>query len=218
VARRARDHVREMKQVSWEDVLAFWLGAPATTGPALMHKIQRWYRGTPELDLEIGARFGGLVERALEGAHQDWTETPRGRLALIIATDQFPRNLYRGTRRAYAGDARALTLALDMLERGDTTALGLEGRLFAMMPLVHAENLKLQERSVELAEGLVAAAPSDELRAVWATGAARTKHYREIIGRFGRFPGRNAALGRQSTPQELAFLREEQAASPPPRA
>jgi uncharacterized protein (DUF924 family) len=198
-----------MKPHLSEDVLAFWLGSPATTGPGLMQKIQRWYQGPPELDLEIDARFGDLVERAIEGGHEDWTDSPRGTLALIIVLDQFARNVYRGTRLAHAGDARAITLALGLLERRATATFSLEERLFALMPLVHAEDLKLQDRAVELTDEIVAAAPNDDLRAVWSTGAERTRYYREVIRRFGRFPRRNRALGRPSTAYELAFLRDE---------
>lgn len=199
----------DMNHRSSEEVLWFWLESPATTSHRLMQKIQRWYQGTPELDLEIDTRFGNLVERALDGGHEDWTDNPRGRLALIIVLDQFARNVHRGTKRAYAGDARALALALRMLEREETAAFELEAQLFAMMPLVHAEDLKMQDRAVELADQMVASATNDDLRAVWSTGATRTRYYRDIIRRFGRFPGRNIALGRTSTTQELAFLRGE---------
>jgi uncharacterized protein (DUF924 family) len=206
-----------MNHRSWEDVLSFWLESPATTAHALTQKIQRWYQGTPELDLEIDARFGNLVERALDGGHEDWTDSPLGSLALIIVLDQFARNLHRGTRRAYAGDVRALALALRMLERGETAAFELEAQLFAMMPLVHAEDLKMQDRAVELADQMVVAATNEDLRAVWSTGATRTRHYRDVIRRFGRFPGRNIALGRTSTTQELAFLRGEDEARAQPK-
>jgi uncharacterized protein (DUF924 family) len=195
-----------------DDILSFWLGTPAATAEELMHKIRRWYQGTPQLDLEIDARFGELVEQTLDGKLTGFGHEPRSRLALIIVLDQFARNLHRGTPRAYAGDARALELALGMLEQGQTAALPSEERLFAIMPLVHAENPKMQDRAVELAAQMVAEAPNDDLRTAWSGGAARTRHYRDIVRRFGRFPHRNAILGRPSTADELAFLEEEERA------
>jgi uncharacterized protein (DUF924 family) len=193
-----------------DEVLAFWLGTPATTADELLQKIRRWYQGTPQLDLEIDTRFGDVVEQALNDGLEGFPDDPRSRLALIIVLDQFARNLHRGTPRAYAGDARALALALQMLEGGDTAALPLEERLFALMPLVHTEDLEMQDRAVELSEQMVTAAPNDDLRSVWSTGAARTRHYRDIIQRFGRFPHRNAILGRKSSAEELAFLADEE--------
>jgi uncharacterized protein (DUF924 family) len=204
-----------MSQVSIEDVLSFWLGAPATTGPRLMEKFRRWYQGGPALDLEIDTRFGGLVERALDGGLEHWAESRRGRLALVILLDQWTRNLYRGSPRTYAGDVRALELALRMLELGDLAALSEEEQLFAIMPLVHAEDLAMQDQGVVLAERIAGRASLPELEAAWAVGAARTRHYRSIIAQFGRFPHRNAVLGRRSTPEELAFLRAEEGAPSP---
>jgi uncharacterized protein (DUF924 family) len=201
------------------EVLWFWLGSPATTGDGLMSKIRRWYQGGPELDREIEKRFGDVIERALTGGLGDWENIPRGRLALVIVLDQLARNVHRGTPRAYAGDARARELALGLIEGGHWAEFNAEEQLFTLMPLVHAEDLALQDRAVELADRMVEQASSEELRAAWALGAARTRHYRDIVRRFGRFPHRNAILGRASTAQELAFLAAEaQAAGPLPAA
>lgn len=195
-----------MSQAIIEDVLSFWLGIPATTGPRLMEKFRRWYQGGPELDLEIDTRFGGLVERALDGGLEHWAESRRGRLALVILLDQWTRNLYRGSPRTYAGDARALELSLSMIELGDLAVLGEEEQLFAIMPLVHAEDLAMQDEAVLLADRIAEGAPPGELRDAWMVGSARTRHYRSIVARFGRFPHRNAVLGRRSTAEEVAFL------------
>lgn len=180
-----------------------------------MQKIRRWYQGGPELDLEIDARFGELIESALNGGLRDWRETARGQLALVIVLDQLTRNVHRGTARAHAGDARALALSLEMIERGALAGFSSEEQLFAIMPLVHAEDLAMQERGVELAERLAAEAHTEDLRAAWAGGAQRTRYYRDIIRRFGRFPRRNAALGRVSTAEELEFIRAEDAGPGP---
>jgi uncharacterized protein (DUF924 family) len=204
-----------MKSRAIEDVLGFWFEAPATTAEELTNKFRRWYQGGAQLDLEIETRFGDVLERALSGGSSDWAETPRGRLALVIVLDQFARNVHRGTPRAYEGDARALALALEMLERDDMNGFGSEERLFVSMPLVHAEYAAMQERAVELADGIVMSEPNLELRGPWSFGAARTRHYREIVRRFSRFPQRNAILGRASSEEELAFLEEESKAAPP---
>lgn len=174
-----------------------------------MSKFRRWYQGGPELDREIDARFGGVLETALAGGLHDWTNALSGQLALVIVLDQFTRNSYRGTPRAYAGDSRALSLSLGMIERGALSSLDSEAQLFVMMPLIHAEDAAMQARAVELAERLVSTEPREELRAAWASGAQRARHYQSVIARFGRFPHRNAILGRRSTTEELTFLEGE---------
>lgn len=208
-------HVESMNEQAIEDVLGFWFGDAAKSADALMSKFRRWYQGGPELDLEISTRFGDIIERALTDGLGDWAATKRGRLALVIVLDQFARNVHRGRPRAYAGDVRALALALEMLERGDLEGLGSEERLFVTMPLVHAEYTAMQERAVELADRIAAEEPSADLKTAWSVGAARTRHYRDVVRRFGRFPHRNTILGRASSAAELAFLEEEAKAAPP---
>lgn len=172
-----------------------------------LEKFRRWYLGGAELDAEIRERFGALVAAALDGQLRHWRATPRGRLALILLLDQFTRNIFRGTPRAYAGDPAALALAREALAE-EGSASSLEERLFMLMPLVHAEDLALQSQAVELARQLLERAPA-ALSEPWQRGYARTQHYRSVIERFGRFPQRNAILGRPSSAQELAFLAEE---------
>jgi uncharacterized protein (DUF924 family) len=204
-----RAHLRSMNEQRSDDILSFWLGTPASTSEALMAKFRRWYQGGAELDREIQTRFGRLIERALGGGLDDWTETLSGQLALVIVLDQFTRNVHRGTPRAYAGDRRALSLALAMLEQGALSSLDSEAQLFVMMPLVHAEDVAMQARAVELADRLAVEEPREELRAAWAIGAQRTRYYQSVIARFGRFPHRNAVLGRYSSSDEQAFLDAE---------
>jgi uncharacterized protein (DUF924 family) len=131
-----------------------------------------------------------------------------GRLALLVLLDQFTRNIYRGTARAYSGDPAALTLAIDTIDTGGHRSYSLEERLFVIMPLVHAENVAILSRAVQLADEMASDAPS-ELREPWVFGAQRVRKYHAIIARFGRFPARNAALGRRSSAAELAHLAEE---------
>lgn len=188
-----------------EDVLAFWFEKPATTTEEYGRKIRRWYMGGPALDTEIRSRFGSLVERALAGEVDDWKQTARGRLALILLLDQFTRSIYRDDPKMYSGDAKAQALAVEAFDRGIDRELSVEERQFLIMPLTHAENLALQERSAAVMSALREEA-ADFQKPPLAMGVEQTTKYRELIARFGRFPHRNAILGRTSTPEEQAFL------------
>ncbi|HEY0468504.1 MAG TPA: DUF924 family protein [Polyangiaceae bacterium] len=190
------------------DLLSFWIGAPAESAQQLLAKYQRWYQGGPELDREIRERYGTLVEAALAGKLDIWRGSVSARLALLILLDQFTRNIYRGTDRAYVGDRAALALALDTVDSGAHRSYSLEERLFVIMPLVHAENVEVLARAVLLADEMRNEAPA-ELREPWAFGAQRVRKYHALVARFGRYPGRNAALGRRSSAAELAYLAEE---------
>ena len=188
-----------------DDVLQFWIGLPATDHDAFLKKITRWFRGSPEVDAEIRQKFGAAVEKARDGALDDWTATPRGRLALIILLDQFTRNLYRGTPRAYENDARALALCEAGLDKHEDERLGYEEKLFFYMPLAHAEDVERQERNVAL--NIAAAnAASQSMQKSYALSVEHAKGYLDQIRRFGRFPHRNAVLSRTCTQEEMAFL------------
>jgi uncharacterized protein (DUF924 family) len=189
-----------------EQVLTYWFGEPAKDAAALLAKVKRWYQGGAAVDQEIAQRFSGLVERALAGELEAWAHAPKSRLALILLLDQFTRNLYRGDPRTYQGDPAAQALALDAFERGMDKPLSFEERQFLIMPLTHAEDLGLQERGLGLIEAVASEAP-EPLRPVFALGVEQAMKYREVIARFGRFPHRNALLGRASTEAEETFLR-----------
>jgi uncharacterized protein (DUF924 family) len=184
---------------------AFWFDQPAHEPAQLVSKFARWYQGGADVDREIHARFSSSVERALAGERAAWESDVRGQLALILLLDQFTRNLFRDTPRAYAGDAKACQLALDLIAGPTYPTLPLEQRLFCIMPLIHSESLVLLERAVRFSEDFVRDAPP-ELRAAWRIGAERSAHYRDVIQRFGRFPHRNGVLRRASTPEEREFL------------
>ncbi|MDW8123581.1 MAG: DUF924 family protein [Geminicoccaceae bacterium] len=155
-----------------------------------------WFRPDPAFDRLLAERFGALVERAASGACDGWLEHPEGALALVLLLDQLPRNIYRGTPRAYAFDAKARALARAALARGHDRAVPERARLFFYLPFEHSEDLADQDLAVELCRPLGGAA------------LAYAERHREVIRRFGRFPHRNAILGRPSTPEEEAFLRE----------
>lgn len=191
-----------------DDILYFWFGQPASDSTALAKKMEFWFRSGPTLDPIVRARFGRPVSDALEGKLVSWAETPRGRLALILLLDQFTRHVFRNTPAMYLGDAEARWLTVEGLDRAVDWRLTLEERLFFMMPLAHSERLADQDQSVAYAEQLAADAPSS-VKDAWQASVAHPRRYREIIARFGRFPHRNAVLGRDSTKEEIAFLEEQ---------
>ena len=181
--------------VSRDDILGFWFG------PAPHVERREWFRKDAEFDAGIRARFGATIEAALAGAFADWTTTPHGALARVVVLDQFTRNAYRDTARAFAGDALALETARAAVDAGRDRALDRFERWFLYMPFEHAEDLAIQERSLALF-GALAADTGEPGNIEWA------ERHAEIIRRFGRFPHRNAILGRASTTEEIAFLRE----------
>jgi uncharacterized protein (DUF924 family) len=179
------------------EVLAFWFGAPDSSERGRSRKC--WFMKDVAFDTEIRSRFLPLYERAAAGSLEAWEHTPLAALALAVALDQFPRNMFRGEARAFAADALALRVARRTVERGFDSLLRPVERWFVYLPFEHAEDLAAQRRSLALFGGLGADAGSA------GTIAYADRHY-EIIARFGRFPHRNAILGRVSTPQELEFL------------
>jgi uncharacterized protein (DUF924 family) len=166
-------------------VLAFWREA----GP------KKWYAKDAAFDDDIRARFFATYEAAAAGRLSAWEENPDGALALIITLDQFPRNMFRGDARTYAADPLARAVADGAIARGFDKKFALPERTFFYLPFEHSENLADQERGVDLNR---ATGDADALK--WADLHA------DIIRRFGRFPHRNAMLGRETTPEEQAFL------------
>ena len=171
-----------------EAVLRFWL---ETVGP------ERWYKTDAALDTEIREHFETLWRRAGDGALDRWMHCARGALALMILLDQFPRNMFRGTAAAYRTDAKALKVAKQAIARGHDKATPEPERQFFYLPLMHSEGLPDQERCVRL---IKLGMPD--------TGAPNLEHarrHREVIRRFGRFPGRNRPLGRRDTEAEVNY-------------
>lgn len=181
-----------MKSLALE-VLQFWFGEGADYGKA--HK--RWFEKDRVFDAEVSRRFSHVHE-SLMGT-RDWLDSAHEALARIIVLDQFPRHIYRGTARAFSSDALALETARHLVDRGWDRGLLPVERMFAYLPFQHSESLADQERSYELYQALKNFPET-----------ADTERYaiahRDIIRRFGRFPHRNAALGRASTPEEIEFL------------
>jgi uncharacterized protein (DUF924 family) len=190
-----------MQLISAQDVLDFWFLPIGVKG----HNTQRpeWFRKDEQFDRQIAERFGAVVEEALAGGLRRWDdEGTQGTLARIIVLDQFTRNIYRGTPQAFAGDALALDAALALDNSGANQTLPPVQRLFSYLPFEHAENLAMQQRSLDLFDMLRASASGFDSAYDYAR-----RHY-DVIRRFGRFPHRNAILGRVSTAEEREFLKQ----------
>jgi len=179
------------------EVLSFWFGEGADYGKSR----KAWFVKNPEFDREIAAKFLPLYEQAASGALDPWQALSGECLALVIALDQFPRNLFRGEAKAFATDARALGAARQAIDAGHDAGMLPVERLFLYLPFEHSESLDDQWRALALIGRL---APWPETKDVFAYAV---RHW-EIVRRFGRFPHRNAALGRASTPEELEFLQQ----------
>lgn len=176
-------------------ILDFWFGAPGSPEHGTFRGA--WFEKSPAFDAEVRARFAEVHVRAARGDLDGLATTPRGALALVLLLDQVPRNIFRDTPAAYATDARALAVAKQAIRDGHDQALIPVERLFLYLPFQHAEDLVEQERGLALC---------DRLGIEGAQKAAHRHH--EIIARFGRFPHRNASLGRETTEEERVFLTE----------
>ena len=190
-----------------EALLVFWFGELGDDGAPPPDRRARWFAPPEGFDAELATRFGALVERALAGELESWAQEPHGRLALVLLLDQLPRNVFRGTAKAFAGDACALGLTLDAIGSGEAGALAPVERSLLYMPLMHAEDPELQDRSVALYTELTELAPAAVAETLGGNRDYAVTH-RDVITRFGRYPGRNEALGRESTPEEHAYLKE----------
>ncbi len=176
-------------------VLDFWFAGSATPRA-------EWFKKDAAFDALIAARFGAVVEQALAGGLAAWAQQPNDALAQVIVLDQFTRNIFRDTPRAFAGDARALAAARAMVARGDDLALPPLRRLFAYLPFEHAEDSAMQRESLRLFAALTLADAS------LADFEDYARRHAEVIERFGRFPHRNAVLGRESSADEVQFLQQ----------
>lgn len=195
----------ERHAVTPAGIIAFWLGPSPTDFDAAKTASGRWYAEDDQLDHEIRRKFGGAIEQALSGALSSWEETAEGALALVILLDQFTRNAYRGTAAAFSGDAMAREAAARALDEGLDLDLPIPGRLLLYHPFEHSEDREDQRRSVALFAGLAVLSHS-EWREYIDSFLPYARAHQEVIERFGRFPHRNAALGRESTPAEQEWL------------
>jgi uncharacterized protein (DUF924 family) len=189
-------------QAAIEKIHDYWFGELDDRGLCREDRNALWFTTREETDAVCRSRFGPLVAQALAGELEDWSLRDRGLVALILLLDQFTRNIYRGSARAFAGDGRALALAQHAIETGHYQRLPAIHQVFLYLPLEHSEDLEVQEECVTLFEELAAVTGSSEIAGFTRYAVA----HRDVIALFGRFPHRNAVLGRDSTPEELAYL------------
>ena len=188
-----------------DTILGFWFSANPDGTTLAEDRAALWWSKNSQVDEEIRARFESTVKLAGEGKLDLWLGEPQGRLALIILTDQFPRNIYRDSPQAFAFDAQALKCSLEGIELGVDQLLRPFERVFFYLPLEHSERLEHQERSVRMFSDLVTIVAPNQ-REIFENYLDLAIRHRDIVARFGRFPHRNEILSRPSTPEELDFL------------
>ncbi len=186
-------------------VLEFWFGPLDERGVAGDEAIARWWKKSDAFDAEIEAKFGALRRAVMGGAHDAWLESAEGLVAYIVVLDQFSRNLGRGTAVMYEADELALAATHRVLDAGLHYRLGVDHAATVYMPLMHSEALEDQDLCVGLFQQLAKHYP--DIARLPNNVSYAIKH-RDIVARFGRFPHRNEILGRESTPEELEFLKE----------
>ena len=186
-------------------ITGFWLGDSTDSPDAAFGRRDWWYKGGAPVDAEIRARFMGRIEQASRRELVSWQATPDGAFALVLLLDQFTRNVYRNTPDAYCGDAIAFEVVRHAIDAGLDRDLHPVARIWLYHPFHHAEEVEEQDRGLQLLKALVEQAPTDWEPYIQRSITGWTRH-RNIVARFGRFPHRNAVLGRVSTDAEKAFL------------
>lgn len=193
-----------------EEINKFWLGRVEETIIPSEHRARIWFGEDKETDVEIKERFSEDLQRAIQGEYDSWQENSRGQLSLILLLDQFSRHIYRDTAQAFAQDPKALEICLQGLRHESDHQLSLIERVFYYFPLLHSEDLRYQEESVA-AYQMLAELAFAETRIIYDSFLRFANHHYGIIQRFNRFPQRNRVLGRESTAEELVYLREIEA-------
>lgn len=188
-----------------QSVYDYWFGTEGLSLEAVKKRASLWWQGSADTDYDIERRFGKLVEAAGKRSFDNWTHNARSALALIILNDQFPRNLYRGSGKAFSHDPLALEYSRQLVNSDAFNELEPIEKTFSLMPFEHSENIEDQEFSVakftELAESA-----DDEWQEQMRFYLKYAEDHRDIIKDFGRFPHRNQVLARESTPQEIDYL------------
>lgn len=188
-----------------DELLGLWFGPP---GGAPLANAKLWFTKDDAFDRSLRERFEGTLEAYVRGELPAWGASPRTRLASVVLLDQLSRNMFRGTPRSFAQDPLALALAEEILASGDYAALAPVERAFILLPLMHAEDRARQRRCVAEYQKLLAGAESEEMRKFFANNVDYGERHAAIVERFGRFPHRNAVLGRTSTEEEVEFLKQ----------
>lgn len=199
-----------------EAVIEYWLGDAVVSAEESKRRSKLWYGFDPEIDRQLSQQFKTSLQQAESGELDSWCDSPEGSLALVILLDQFSRNIYRGTRDAFKNDQKALDIAQTTIENKNDTQLPLIGRAFLYHPFEHSEEIKDQQISVSLFDKLYREGHREGHREGQKDWSAQLKNFldyaidhRDIIVQFGRFPHRNAILGRKNTAREEAFLSKD---------
>ena len=202
---RAEATITDEDQIRIEAVLAFWFRQRALSAPQIDHRMNIWFGEDSLFDQEIEREFKNDIEAASASRLMHWANAPQGRLALILLLDQFRRNMYRGTAAAFSHDKMALRLCVEGAMKKQDSGLSPIERVFFYMPLQHAESKKVQAKSVALYSRL-AKAVTPTYRETFETIAQFAELHADIVATFGRFPHRNALLGRENTAEEAEYL------------
>lgn len=189
----------------WQPLLDWWFGSFESPNEIAAAQGKLWFGKRDSQDLEARMRFGDLVEQALAGGLTEWAQRPEGWLALVLLLDQLPRMIFRDTPKSFSGDVRAQALVAQGIAADFDRQLRPIQRVFIYLVFEHCENLAVQNEAVSRFLDLVEQQAEAD-RAVFASNLDYAERHQKIIARFGRFPHRNAVLGRESTPEELEFL------------
>ena len=189
----------------WQPLLDWWFGSSGSASEVATQKGRLWFGKRDSQDLEARERFGGWTGQALAGGLTEWMQCPEGWLALVLLLDQIPRMIFRDTPKAFAGDLRAQKLVAQGIAADYERQLQPIQRVFIYLVFEHSENLAVQNEAVSRFMALLAEQPEAE-RVVFADNLDYAERHQKVIAQFGRFPHRNAVLGRESTVEELEFL------------
>lgn len=190
-----------------DDVLEFWFADANESPDATAQRNAFWFTSSPETDQTIWQEYGDVLTDAGAGFFDEWLDTSRGRLALIIVLDQFPRNIFRGTSEVFRYDAKALEFAGQGVTLGHLAGLSVPEQAFFLMPYQHAEDISVQRVGVNLMRSMVEGAPAEWRDTAQGYLDFAVRHH-DIVAEYGRFPHRNSLLGRHSTEAETRFLAE----------
>ncbi|VVP56257.1 hypothetical protein PS862_05744 [Pseudomonas fluorescens] len=189
----------------WQPLLEWWFGSAEASSEVAADRRRLWFGKRDSQDLEAQTRFGDWVEQALAGGLTEWAQRPEGWLALVLLLDQLPRMIFRDTPKSFAGDIRAQALVAQGIAADFDRQLRPIERVFIYLVFEHCESLAVQNEAVSRYIDLVAQQPESD-RALFTDYLDYAEQHQQVIARFGRFPHRNAVLGRESTAEELAFL------------
>jgi uncharacterized protein (DUF924 family) len=191
----------------WLALLEWWFGSAQSPAEVVKAREKLWFGKRKANDAEARERFGDLVEQALAGKLREWTEQPQGWLAVVLLLDQLPRMIYRNTPKAFAGDQRAQALVQHGLKLERDQHLDPLQRTFIYLVLEHSEDLAVQDQAIACFTRLLALMPATD-RDYFNQSLDYARRHQKVIARFGRFPHRNAILGRASTDEEIEFLKK----------